>query len=81
MNIIRILDRDKAIEALARLRAEWQEAAGDEPLTEVYAPVGLFLLDVVSALNLLPSEVETIFDGEYEVETSAVMLDMYAKVD
>ena len=62
--VTRILDRDQAIDGLARIRQEWQEAANGKPLAEIRGNVGLLLEDVANAMGLLPEEVAKILGGE-----------------
>jgi hypothetical protein len=81
VNVIRILDRNRAIEALVKLREEWQEAAGNIPLSEVNTPVRLLLADVVSALELLPEEAESILGSEGFTEPYPIVLHNYAEID
>lgn len=81
VNVIRIIDRDRAIEALAMLRKEWQEVASGTPLSEVSAPVGLLLSDVVSTLELLPEEAEYVLGGEGFTEPYPVVLYDYTGID
>ena len=50
----------KAVARLKRWREDWQEAAGNRPLTEVKAPVGLVLADVAEMLELSPDETEEV---------------------
>jgi hypothetical protein len=46
----------KIVNRLGEWRLEWEEAAGDLPLTEVKAPISLILADVASILELTPEE-------------------------
>lgn len=48
--------RSALIRALARVRAEWEEAAGEDSLIEMQASVGLLLADIARALGLTPLE-------------------------
>ena len=74
VKVTRILDRDAAIEALARLRAEWQEAANGRPLADVQGSVGLILADVVAALELLPEEAAQVLGNETYIDASQMVL-------
>ena len=56
VKVTRILDRDRAIEGLAQLRREWQEAANGAPLAEVKGSIGLLLADIANAMGLTPEE-------------------------
>ena len=60
----RILDRDQAIDGLASIRQEWQEAANGTPLVEMRGSVGLLLADVASAMGLSPEEAAWVLGGE-----------------
>jgi len=42
----------QTVSALAKLREEWQQAAGDASLLEIEANVGLMLADLVNSLGL-----------------------------
>lgn len=64
VKVIRILDRDQAIEGLARIRQEWQEASNGKPLSEMRGNVGLLLDDVVNAMGLLPDEAARVMGCE-----------------
>ncbi len=44
------------VRALARVRAEWEEAAGEDSLIEMQGSVGLLLADIARALGLSPVE-------------------------
>jgi hypothetical protein len=64
VTVIRILDRDQAIDGLTQLRQEWQEAACGVPLVEVQGSVGLILADVVSVMDPLPEEAAQVLGNE-----------------
>ncbi len=64
MKVTRILDRDQAIDGLARIRQEWQEAAHGKPLAEMRGNVSLMLEDVANAVGLLPEEVAKVLGRE-----------------
>ncbi len=74
IKVTRILDRDKAIDGLTRLRQEWQEAAKGKPLVEVQANVGLLLADVVNAIGLLPEEAAQVLGGETYIEPEQMLI-------
>jgi len=70
----RILDRDRAIDGLAQLRQEWQEAACGKPLVEVQGSVGLILADVVGAMDLLPEEAARVLGNETGTDLAQLRL-------
>ena len=49
-------DKRQVIEALAKLRSEWEEAANGASLTLIEGSVGLILADVAEALKLTSEE-------------------------
>ncbi len=74
VRITRILDRDEAIFGLAQLRAEWQEAAGEQNLMDVGASVGLLMADVVNALGLSPDEAAQVLGCDVVTDPAQVSL-------
>ena len=50
------IDKKLAINALTRIRREWEDTVEREPLESVQCSVGLILFDIVVALNLDVSE-------------------------
>lgn len=68
IKVTRILDRDAAIDGLAQLRREWQDAASGKPLAEVNGSVGLLLADVANAMGLTPEEAAQVLGGETFVD-------------
>ena len=49
-------ENGKLVEALGRIRAEWEEAAEGEPLIAVEGSVGLILADLALGVGLNPEE-------------------------
>ncbi len=74
IKVTRILDRDQAIDGLAQLRQEWQEAANGKPLTEMQGNVGLMLEDVANAVGLLPEEIAKVLGGEANTDPAQLRL-------
>lgn len=50
------LDKHHVIEALKKIRCEWEEAADGEPLEDIKGHVGCLLLDVVQGIGLSEDE-------------------------
>ncbi len=44
------------VDAIAKIRQEWEQAANGESLTDISGSVGLLLADLVSAMGLTPDE-------------------------
>ena len=70
--VIRIFDRDQAIQGLATLRESWQEAAADQSLLEMESSVGLLLADMARAIGLYPEEQEKALGDELYQEILAL---------
>ena len=51
-----IITRHQIIDALAKVRQEWEQAASGDCLIDVKGSVGLLLADLVVAIGLEPSE-------------------------
>ena len=66
-----IIPRSYVVDALARLRQEWQEAANGVSLVEINANVGLLLADVAASIGLSTVEQAQVFGGElaHEIES------------
>jgi hypothetical protein len=62
VNRIRIIDRDQVIAGISQVREEWEAATGD--LLQARASVGLLLVDLASAIGLLPEEQTQALGGE-----------------
>jgi hypothetical protein len=54
---LHIVTQQQVIRAIARIREEWQDAAGKENLLEVQGSVGLLLLDLALALGFTSHEI------------------------
>jgi hypothetical protein len=54
---LHIVTQQQVIRAIARIREEWQDAAGKENLLEVQGSVGLLLLDLALALGFSSPEI------------------------
>lgn len=52
----RTIPRPVLVRALAEVRAEWEETAGENSLIDVQGSVGLLLADISRALGLTPLE-------------------------
>ena len=74
VKVTRILDRDRAIDGLARIRQEWQEAANGMPLADMRGNVGLMLEDVVNAMGLLPEEAARVLGSEAVTDPAQLRL-------
>lgn len=69
VRVIRILDRDQAIQGLASLREDWQAVAEQEgkSLLELQSSVGLLLDDMAKMIGLYPEEqAQALGDGLYQ---------------
>ena len=71
--LLKILDRDKAMEGSTRLRQEWQVAAEGKPLAEVQGNVGLMLTDVGNAIGFLPEEASQVLGIEKCIELEQIL--------
>jgi hypothetical protein len=56
--IIHFYKKEALVGGLAAMVADWRQAAGSRPLTEVKASVGLMLADFAGLLDLTPEETE-----------------------
>jgi len=74
VKVTRILDRDQAIDGLARIRQEWQEAANGTPLAEMRGNIGLILEDVANAVGLLPEEVAKVLGSEAITDSAQLQM-------
>ena len=81
VKVTRIIDRDKAIDGLIRLRKEWQEAANGKLLAEVQGSIGFLLVDLIAAIGLFPEEAELILGDETYIDASQLMLPVFEKVN
>jgi len=59
--------RVNAIDAIAKIRQEWEEIAEGKSLLNLEAPIGLFLADVADRLELTPQE-RLVLLGEMLIE-------------
>ena len=51
-----IVPRKQVVETLKTFRKEWEATVSEQSLLDTYAPVALFLVDMVNGLNLSRSE-------------------------
>ena len=65
--IVRLLDKDAAIQGLQRVRQDWELAAGGD-LVQVHGSVGLLLADVSRAIGLNDSDRKQALGKYGEVE-------------
>lgn len=63
----------QTVSALAKLRDEWQQAAGDTSLLEMEANVGLMLADLVNSLGLSVHEQTLVLGAELFNEVSELL--------
>jgi len=68
-----IVCQNQLVDALAKIRQEWEQAAEGESLIHVDASVGLLLGDVVVALGLPPVETVQILGAELAGELQGVL--------
>jgi len=62
------LDRVDAAQGLAKIRKEWEEAAGEQDLEKVKGSVGLLLEDTESAIGFIPGEIQELVSQEIVAE-------------
>ena len=65
--------RDRLLEDLATLRADWEDAAGCESLLDISASVGLMLLDIATNLEMTPAERAFFLGVRLEQEAASIL--------
>jgi hypothetical protein len=50
------LDRNQVVQALSKIRAEWEEAADGVSLSQIPGSVGMLLADIATAIGLTSEE-------------------------
>jgi hypothetical protein len=68
-----ILTSTNVVEALARFRREWEQAAEGESLVDIQGSVGLMLADLVIALALRPSVQVQVLGSELYEELQSIL--------
>ena len=65
-----------AVDALAKIRKEWELTADGESLVDVEASVGLLLADIVVALGLPPVEIVQVLGAKLAGELQDIFPEM-----
>ena len=64
------IPRKQVVEMLKNFRKGWQEAATEQSLLDVYAPVALFVVDMIHGLDLSRSEAMDVLGFDLWAECS-----------
>ena len=66
------ITRTQVVQAIMKIRHEWEDAAGGDSLVEVNVSVGYLLADVAAALGLTGNELKLAL-GDIAVELAEVL--------
>ena len=64
------IPRKQVVEMLKNFRKGWQEAATDQSLLDVFAPVALFIVDMINGLDMSRSDAMDILGFDLWAECS-----------
>ena len=64
------IPRKQVVEMLKNFRKGWQEAATDQSLLDVFAPVALFIVDMIHGLDMSRSDAMDILGFDLWAECS-----------
>ena len=65
-----MVPRQQVVEMLKNFRKEWQKAATEQSLFDTYAPVALFIVDMIHGLDISRSEAMDILGFDLWAECS-----------
>ncbi len=64
------IPRQQVLEMLKNFRKEWQKTADEQSLLDVYAPVALFIVDMIHGLDMSRSDAMDILGFDLWAECS-----------